>query len=100
LEDIRQSYRSIEESKILDEATRPKEVRGHEPGEPLEMPATIHVSAAAAAPAAGAAPGAPGTDAVAVDATKPEEPAVGALPRRGRPNLNVTPAPRGVNVEK
>ena len=101
LEDIRQSYRSIEESKILDEATRPKEVRGHEPGEPLEMPATIHVSTAAAtAPAGGAPPVAPGAavEASGTDA-KPDEAAPGSH-RDRRPNLNVTPAPRGVNVEK
>jgi general secretion pathway protein D len=98
LEDIRQSYRTIEESKILDEATRPKEVRGHEPGEPLEMPATIHVTVAGASSAPAAAATTP-ADANAAE-PKPEEP---AAPRRGArpPNLNVTPAPRGVNsVEK
>ncbi len=102
LEDIRQSYRSIEESKILDEATRPKEVRGHDPGEPLEMPATIHVAAAAAgAPAGGAPPAA--AEGSAAEPPKPEEPASAPIPprRMPRPNLNVTPAPRGVNnVEK
>jgi general secretion pathway protein D len=96
LEDIRQSYRSIEESKILDEATRPKEVRGHEPGEPLEMPAIHLISAAGgAAPA----PEANAEHEKAEKSEKPEGPA-GRGPRVA-PNLNVTPAPRGVNnVEK
>jgi general secretion pathway protein D len=38
LEDIRQSYLSVEEQKALEELTKPKEVKGHEPGQPLEMP--------------------------------------------------------------
>jgi general secretion pathway protein D len=38
LEDIRQGYLGVEEQKALDELTKPKEVKGHEPGQPLEMP--------------------------------------------------------------
>jgi hypothetical protein len=38
LEDIRQTYLLVDERKTLDELTRPKEVKGHEPGQPLEMP--------------------------------------------------------------
>jgi general secretion pathway protein D len=85
LEDIRQSYHGIEERKILDEATRPKEVRGHDPGEPLEMPATIHLSTAA--PAAAAPP-------AEREAGERHAPPIG---NRGGPNLNVAPAQRGVN---
>ena len=38
VEDIRQAYLSVEEQRALDELTKPKEVKGHEPGQPLEMP--------------------------------------------------------------
>jgi general secretion pathway protein D len=92
LEDIRSSYRGVEERKILDEATRPKELRGHEPSEPLQMPATIHLTTHATAAAAAAAP--PGEH--------PQEggerhtpPVIGG--RNMTPNLNVAPGPRGVN---
>jgi general secretion pathway protein D len=37
VEEIRQSYLSIEQQKALDELTKPKEVKGHEPGEPLPL---------------------------------------------------------------
>jgi general secretion pathway protein D len=50
---IRQSYRGVDEKKKLDDLTRPKELRGHEPGQPLEMPATPRTGAAGG--------GAPGT---------------------------------------
>jgi general secretion pathway protein D len=37
LEDIRQAYLSIEEQRALDEITKPKGVKGHEPSQPLEI---------------------------------------------------------------
>ena len=49
IEDIRQAYKSVAERKALDEATRPREVRGHAPGQPLEMPANVHLGHDAAA---------------------------------------------------
>ena len=52
---IRQSYRGVDEKKKLDDLTRPKELRGHEPGQPLEMPATSRTSGASVA-APGSAP--------------------------------------------
>jgi general secretion pathway protein D len=92
LEDIRASYRGVEERKILDEATRPKELRGHDPGQPLEMPATIHVVAAGG----GANPV---IDEKAVERERDRENRPPA--NLGRPNINVAPAQRGVtNVEK
>jgi general secretion pathway protein D len=97
VEDIRTSYRGIEESKILDEATRPKELRSHEPGQPLEMPATIHLTA----------PGAPGATTLEEKGTEKatEKPAERETTREARPagmnrvapSLNVAPPPRGVN---
>ncbi len=87
LEDIRSSYHGVEERKILDEATRPKELVHHEPGEPLEMPATIHLSTG---PAAATTP--------VVDREPGERPKPSAIGARGAPpNLNVSPAQRGVN---
>jgi general secretion pathway protein D len=94
VEDIRTTYRGIEESKILDEATRPKELKNHEPGQPLEMPATIHLTAAG-----GGGPAPAPTPAAAAVEEKPAEHAAPAT--HTAPNLNVAPAPRGVNkIEK
>jgi general secretion pathway protein D len=39
LEDIRQSYGEVEDQRRLDELTRPREMKTHEPGQPLELPA-------------------------------------------------------------
>ncbi len=44
LEVIRQSYRKVDEQRKLDEIARPREIKVHEPGLPLEMPATIRPS--------------------------------------------------------
>jgi len=38
VEDIRQSYFQLEEKKRLDEITRPRELKTHDPQRPLEMP--------------------------------------------------------------
>jgi general secretion pathway protein D len=43
LDDIRQSYRAVADRRALDEATRPKEIKGHVPSEPLEMPSNYHL---------------------------------------------------------
>ncbi len=64
VETIRQSYRGVDERKKLDDLTRPKELQTHEPGEPIEMPATPRTGAAGAgevnpAPAAGERPNTP-----------------------------------------
>ena len=80
IEEIRQGFISAAERKRLDEAARPKEFRGHEPGEPLEMPAGVHTGGSA--PAEGAAP--PG-------------PAAPGPP----PPINIRPPPRAIDrVEK
>ncbi len=41
VEDIRQSYFKLEEKKRLDEITRPKELKTHEPQRPIEMPQNV-----------------------------------------------------------
>jgi general secretion pathway protein D len=38
VEDIRQAYFALEEKKRLDEITRPRDIKTHEPQRPLEMP--------------------------------------------------------------
>ena len=81
VDDIRQSYRAVAERRALDEATRPRELKGHLPGEPLEMPANIHLSGEG--PATGPA------------AT--ERPAAAERERGERPPVNVTPPPRHVD---
>ncbi|HEY2517596.1 MAG TPA: type II secretion system secretin GspD [Polyangiaceae bacterium] len=57
LEDIRQSYLNVEEQKALDDLTKPKEVKGHDPGQPLEIPAARPEGGGHAAPTP--APGTP-----------------------------------------
>ncbi len=62
VEDIRQAYLNVEEQRALDELTRPKEIKGHEPGQPLELPGPRgerQESPSAAPGAANAPPGAP-----------------------------------------
>ena len=87
LDDIRQSYRAVAERKALDEATRPKELKGHLPGEPLEMPANIHLTGEG-----GASPAPPGERA--------ERGERGPILDRERPDrappLNVAPAARHI----
>jgi general secretion pathway protein D len=84
LEEIRESYMQIEEKRVLEELTRPMEVKTHDPGQPLDLPAPASGSPddAPAVPPAGATPGAQ---------TAP-------APAPQPPNLNVTPPPR--NLER
>jgi general secretion pathway protein D len=46
LEDIRQSYMEVEEQRRLQELTRPREIKTHEPGHPLELPTSLGTSVA------------------------------------------------------
>jgi general secretion pathway protein D len=78
VEDIRQAYFGLEERKRLDEITRPRELKTHEPQRPLEMPQNVRQNTTAA-PAS--APGASPTHPVVVPRT----------------NLNVNPAVRNVD---
>ena len=87
LEDIRESYAELEDRKHLEELTRPRELKTHEPGQPLELPAPVGTPPAA--PAAPAAPGAP-------PAAAPPVPP--GLPPPPPPTLNVAPPAR--NVER
>jgi general secretion pathway protein D len=84
-EEVRRGYLEVAERKRLDEAARPKEFRGHVPGEPLEMPASVHASGGAGAP--------PGPEPPNAGGGAPAEPA--------KPPINVRPPPRGVDrIEK
>ena len=80
IDDIRQAYRAVAERKALDEATRPKELKGHLPGEPLEMPANIHLTGE----------GAPAHEKAAGERPNERE------HERERPPLNVAPPSRHV----
>jgi general secretion pathway protein D len=75
LEEIRQAYFSVEERKHIDELSRPKGIKTHDPGEPIEMPAASRGDGDAAETTPGAPPGAPPP-----------------------PNLNVNPPAR--NIER
>ena len=83
LEDIRQSFMDVDEQRRLEDLQRPRDIKTHEPGQPLELPGPVNVGGAEQAP-----PGAPGA----------------AAPRaveRGRPqNINVTPPPRTVEKQE
>jgi general secretion pathway protein D len=41
IEDIRQSYGEVNEQRRLEELTRPREMKTHEPGQPLELPTQV-----------------------------------------------------------
>jgi general secretion pathway protein D len=86
LQDIRQSYMDAEEQRHLDELTRPREIKTHEPGQPLELPA----------PVSGTEGGPPPS------APQPAPPPQGAPAAQGAPPaLNITPPARSVEkVEK
>lgn len=85
VEDIRQSYFALEERKRLDEITRPRELKTHDPQRPLEMPQGTSRPAGAA----GGAPGASPTNPV---------PITPGTPGGASPPVNVNPAVR--NIEK
>jgi general secretion pathway protein D len=79
VEDIRQSYFSLDERKRLDEITKPRELKTHDPQRPLEMPQGTGRPA-------GAAPG-------GATITNPQ-----VAPGGATPPVNVNPAVR--NIEK
>ena len=92
LEDIRQSYMAVEEQRHLEELTRPREVKTHEPGAPLELPAPVS-EGSGGAPAPPTPPSAPGKEGA------PPTPAAAPPPQGAQPPppLNVAPAPRSVD---
>ncbi len=70
VEDIRQGFLNVDERKRLEELTRPKELKRHEPGQPLEMPApTTHRPGIA--PAGGTAASPPPPSGASVVSTPP-----------------------------
>ncbi len=88
LEDVRQSFMEVEDQRHLDDLMRPREMKTHEPGSPLELPAPVGEVPVGAAPAAPAPATAPAPAAPA--------PAPAATPPGTQPPLNVTPPPRSV----
>ncbi|HSY23149.1 MAG TPA: type II secretion system secretin GspD [Polyangiaceae bacterium] len=103
LEDIRQSYMDVSDQRRIDELTRPRELRTHEPGQPLELPAPTSGGEGGAAPAPGAAAGGtmnavPVTSAPPPGAAGAAAPPPPGLPPPPPPTLNVTPPAR--NVER
>jgi general secretion pathway protein D len=89
LEDIRQAYVQVDEKRKLDELHRKPEIRTHEPGEPLEMPAPIGRTGATATTAPGPLP--PGNPNLPGQPAPPQ-PAAPTPP----PGLNVTPPVRQI----
>ena len=59
VEEVRQSYFQVEEKRRLDELTRPRQLKGHDPQRPLEMPAAPRPPGAAGAGPSGSPPGQP-----------------------------------------
>jgi general secretion pathway protein D len=83
LEAIRQSIMAADEEKKLEELARPREMKTHEPGQPLELPTTFPRGGASSSPSGGApAPAAP--------------PQVN-LPPPPPPPLNVAPPARSID---
>lgn len=81
VEDIRQAYTLADEKRKLEELTRPRELKGHDPQTPLEMPLGPK----------GAAGGVTGGSSAASDSKDGE-----AAPTP-RPPINVTPPARAVD---
>lgn len=84
LEDIRQSYLDVDDQRRLDELTRPREMKTHSPGQPLELPAPM----SAGGPAAPTKAGGPAPPAPAPQGGGENAPAA--------PPMNVAPAPRSL----
>ncbi|MBX3233662.1 MAG: type II secretion system secretin GspD [Labilithrix sp.] len=100
VEDIRQSYFKLDERRRLDEIARPKDVKIHEPQQPIEMPQGIRPSssgAGGAPPPTGDTPAPTRTRRGGTNDTagqpQPQAPAGG-----GNPPVNVTPPTR--NIER
>jgi general secretion pathway protein D len=75
VENIRQSYGEVEDQRRLEELQRPREIKTHEPGQPLELPGPLNPNAGGAD--RGGPPAAAGGD-------------------KAPPALNVTPPARSV----
>jgi general secretion pathway protein D len=76
LEDIRQSFAEVEDQRKLDDLTRPREMKTHEPGQPLELPSLGADSLGGpqgpvAAPPAAAPPAAPATPPPTINVAPP-----------------------------
>jgi general secretion pathway protein D len=80
LEDIKATYRAIDEKERLEDIMRPKDVIQHHPGEPLDLPSQMRTTGGAAATNQQANP--PPTEAA------------------GRPPANITVNPAVRNVER
>jgi general secretion pathway protein D len=91
LEEVRQSYLQVDEDRRLEEIMRPKEQRGHSPGQPLELPTTVGPAATPPAHPAAPAPGAP--PAPAAPAQPAPAPAGGAPAPGAAPGVPPAPAP-------
>jgi general secretion pathway protein D len=114
LQEIRKSFEDIDEARRLEELTRPREMRTHEPGQPLELPTTMDPENARqpagsagpmppggpptpAAPMPGnAAPNSP-SGTVAPGATPPGGTSQPATPPAPPPTLNIAPPPRSLD---
>jgi general secretion pathway protein D len=82
LEDIRQAYMEVDEQRRLDDLTRPREMKVHSPGQPLELPLPIGGETSAGGARGGPAPPAPAPPS--------------AADNNGAPGLNVAPPPRSL----
>lgn len=91
VEEIRQAGFQVEERKKLDELTKPRELKSHDPGRPLEMPTPIRSQTQPSAPP----PSPPGGTAPVTP------PPANPLPTNGEapppPNLRVNPPVRNLD---
>jgi general secretion pathway protein D len=96
LEDIRQSYFDVDEQRRLEDLQRPREIKTHEPGQPLELPGPITVDGMTTAPEENAAPArAPRSTTERAAAGGPA-----AVDRSPPPPATLNVAPPARNVEK
>jgi general secretion pathway protein D len=93
VEDIRQSYFKLDERRRLDEIARPKDIKSHDPQQPLEMPQGIRPQSSGAGEH---------TETPATPTRRPPRTTEGAAPPAGgaapAPPVNVNPPAR--NIER
>jgi general secretion pathway protein D len=94
LENIRQSYINVDERRHLEDLTKPREVKTHTPGEPLEMPASLRSGGAASS--GGGGDGSPAPPAV----TPARERRNRETSENGDGAPQVNPSPPARNVDR
>ncbi len=99
LEHVRQSYIEVDERRHLDDLTKPREVKTHTPGEPLEMPASLRSGAGASNAGGGGPDNSPAPPAVSPARERRNRETAGEN-GDGAPSVNPNPPARSVDRQE